>query len=77
MATVTAKVVCRQKVETNLGEHQRQALVEFAPDYGDGRNAEWAAATPHLTLSMTVNGAAATEFEPDARYTLTFTREDS
>jgi hypothetical protein len=68
---VTAKVVCSQKVETGEGD-SRQALVSFLPDYGADRNKEWALATPHLQLNMTLNGPAADLFEPQQAYTLTF-----
>ncbi|WP_377271922.1 hypothetical protein [Peterkaempfera sp. SMS 1(5)a] len=71
MATVTAKVLCRQKVETGEGD-ARQALVSFEADYQDGRNKEWSIYTPHLALSMTLKGAAADLFEPHQAYTLTF-----
>jgi hypothetical protein len=68
---VTAKVVCSQKVESGEGD-SRQALVSFLPDYGADRNKEWAAATPHLALSMTLKGSAADLFEAHQAYTLTF-----
>jgi hypothetical protein len=68
---VTAKVVCSQKVETGEGD-SRQALVSFLPDYGADRNKEWALATPHLSLSMTLKGPAADLFEHMQPYTLTF-----
>lgn len=63
---VTAKV--------KLGSREPQGNVtalRFEPDYQDGRNQEWAAATPHLQLHMTVNGEVVDFFEPGA-YTLTF-----
>ena len=69
--SITAKVVCSSKNETGEGD-SRQALVSFLPDYADGRNKEWSLATPHLSLSMTLNGAAADLFEPQQAYTLTF-----
>lgn len=49
------------------------SLLMFEPDYADDRNQEWAAATPHLQLSMTVRSDVVANFEPGA-YTLTFER---
>jgi hypothetical protein len=43
------------------------------PDYGPGAgNEQWAAATPHLDMRMTVRGDVARYFEPGKPYTLTF-----
>lgn len=52
-----------------------QTLLRFEPDYADDRNQEWAAATPHLQLSMTVKGDVASNFQPGA-YTLTFEKSE-
>ena len=51
------------------------SLLQFEPDYQDDRNQEWAAATPHLQLSMTVKADVASNFEPGA-YTLTFEKNE-
>lgn len=67
MAT-TAKIRCNTKAETP----GNGALLSFVPDYQDGRNQEWAQATPSLTLNMTVNAEAAEQFEQGKAYTLTF-----
>lgn len=50
--------------------------LRFFPDYDDGRNKEWAAATPALSLTMTVKPEVAERFEVGAHYTLTFSQED-
>jgi hypothetical protein len=71
VVAVTAKVVCQNKTETGEGA-ARQATVAFAPDYADGRNKAWAAATPSLSLTMTLNGEAADLFEAGKAYTLNF-----
>jgi len=68
---ITAKVRCTRKVELGEGDN-RSATVNFGPDYANGRNQEWALATPHLSLSMTLNGKAADLFEPRRAYTLQF-----
>jgi hypothetical protein len=44
-------------------------------DHADGRNKEWAAATPSLSLQMTLNGKAADLFEQGKRYELRFVEE--
>lgn len=69
--SVTAKVVCSSKTESGEGE-ERQVLVNFVPDYADGRNKEWALFTPSLSLSMTLKGVVADKFEPQKAYTLKF-----
>lgn len=51
--------------------------LSFGPDYQDGRNAEWAAATPALSISMTVReGDVADFFEQGGKYTVTFARTE-
>jgi hypothetical protein len=72
---VTAKVKCTSKAESGEGD-SRQAVVGFQPDYADGRNKEWAMATPHLSLSMTLNGQAADLFEQGKAYTLQFVESE-
>lgn len=64
---VTAKVHCNSK--TGDGDYTR---LNFIPDYAEGRNKEWAVATPHLSLVMTVNAKAAELFDEGKAYTLTF-----
>jgi hypothetical protein len=69
MANVTAKVRLASK---QLHEDGTFASLQFVPDYADGRNAEWAHATPALNLTMTVRGAVADHFPLNRSYTLTF-----
>jgi len=73
--SVTAKVTCHTKSESGDGD-QRQAVVSFLPDYADGRNKQWSLYTPALSLSMTLKGSVADQFEVGKAYTLTFTPED-
>ena len=65
---VAAKVACsfKQQGEGNV-------LVGFTPDYAQGRNSEWASATPSLSLTMVVKDADL--FTLGAKYTLTFDEE--
>jgi hypothetical protein len=68
---ITAKVMCWRKDVTGEGD-SRIATVHFGPDYADGRNQEWAHATPSLSLTMTLNAGAADLFEQSKPYTLQF-----
>ena len=72
MTAVTAKVTCVRK---DTGWQDSVALT-FSPDYADGRNAEWAQATPSLSLTMTVKAEVAEHFELNGKYTLTFEPSD-
>jgi hypothetical protein len=68
---VTAKVKVSGK--TVAGDY---TTLHFAPDYQDGRNQEWAAATPSLSLAMNVKSAVGEHFEPGEAYTLTFDKSE-
>jgi hypothetical protein len=72
---ITAKVKCATKNESGEGD-DRRAAVTFYADYADGRNKEWAIATPTLSLQMTLNGKAADLFEQGRAYTLQFVAEE-
>lgn len=65
----TAKVVVESRVE-----HGEQVSLQFRPDYAEGRNAEWAKATPGLALGMTVKAEIAEDVAVGDEYTLTFTK---
>lgn len=41
--------------------------VELVPDYADGRNKEWAEATPAGTIRMTIKNAVAAAQFPEGR----------
>jgi hypothetical protein len=72
---ITAKVKCASKTETGDNE-ARQAVVSFQPDYADGRNKEWAMATPTLSFQMTLNGSKADLVELGQAYTLQLVKND-
>lgn len=74
--TFTAKVYCQSKQQL-LGSNNPSATLTFAPDYADGRNKEWADATPALHLTMTVKPSVAEQVNPGGKYTLTFEAEDA
>lgn len=51
--------------------------VELTPDYAQGRNAEWASATPAGMIRLTItNEAAVAQFVEGAPYTVTFEAEE-
>jgi hypothetical protein len=75
MVDVTAKIKCTSKQP--MGDHEgADVTLGFQPDYQDGRNKEWASATPALGLTMTVKSSVAEHFESGRAYTLTFTPEE-
>lgn len=67
--TVKAKVVGKSESGEDAS---RYAQLTFAPDYADGRNKEWALATPHFNCTMTVKGDVGDQFEYGKCYTLIF-----
>lgn len=69
---VTAKVVVETKQVQNEGTTYEQVYLGFAADYTDGRNKAWAAATPSLSVAMTVKPDVAEHFDQGGTYTLTF-----
>jgi hypothetical protein len=71
---ITAKVKCFFKEATGEGDN-RTATVKFEPDYAQGRNKEWAMATPYLSLTMQLNANATDLFEQNKCYTLQFVEE--
>lgn len=73
---ITAKIRCTSKLQQGEGENAN-ARVSFAPDYTDGRNQEWALATPHLNLDMTLNGNVAEQFSAGQNFTLQFVPEEN
>lgn len=68
---ITAKVVLNNRTEA--GE---DVTLTFNADYAEGRNKEWASATPALSLTMTVKGPVAERFHVGDRFTLAFTPDD-
>lgn len=74
LINITAKVLLSHSQKHGTGDNQ-YSIVTFTPDYQDGRNKEWAAATPHLELRMTLRNDVAAKFELGKSYTLTFTEE--
>ncbi len=65
---VTAKFKVARKTDMNWAHE-----VELTPDYAEGRNKEWAEATPAGMIRLTIkNELAAKEFTEGAAYTVTF-----
>lgn len=72
---ITARVTCTGKQSPGWGGPGSATLM-FTPDYRDDRNKAWAAASPNLSVTMTVNGDVADQFETGWNYELTFQRHD-
>jgi len=65
---VTAKFKVSRRTEMGWATE-----VELTPDYMDGRNKEWAEATPAGTIRMTIkNEVAAKQFKANRAFTVTF-----
>jgi hypothetical protein len=74
---VTAKVKCSSLIQyPSRDRWGGYWYVSFSPDYGDGRNAEWANASPSLQLTMVLAPGKGDLFEVGKAYTLTFEPED-
>lgn len=70
---VTAKFRVSRRTEMDWATE-----VELVPDYAQGRNAEWAAATPAGMIRMTIkNELAAKQFADGQPFTVTFEAEDA
>lgn len=50
--------------------------LDFSADYGEGKNKEWATATPVINVMMYVKPEVAEKFESGKSYTLTFEPEE-
>lgn len=68
------KITAKAKL-ASMSPQGNLTLLMFEPDYADDRNQAWAAATPHLQVSMTVQADVAANFETGA-YTLTFEKTE-
>ena len=71
--SVTAKVLLSSKT---LYPGGTVGLV-FSADYADGRNKEWAQATPYLDYKMTVKDTVADLFPLGGKITVTFDLDES
>lgn len=70
---VTAKFKVSRKSPMGGDEKPWAHEVELTPDYAEGRNAEWAEATPSGMIRLTIkNELAAKAFTVGASYTVTF-----
>lgn len=69
----TAKIRCSSKTP-NAGSTPPTTRVQFTPNYGEGKNSEWAARTPTLNLDMAVLDEIAERIDVGDEVTLTFTK---
>jgi hypothetical protein len=67
----TAKV----KVAAKTPSWDDNSNLTFYADYADGKNAQWAAATPSMTVTMVVNNTVAETVEIGDAFTLTFHKD--
>jgi hypothetical protein len=68
-------VTAKFKVHRQL-QYDWATEVELVPDYAEGRNKEWAAATPAGMIRMTIkNEVAAEQFKEGQAFTVTFEPE--
>jgi hypothetical protein len=73
--SVTAKIKCNTKSLVNMGSQYEAVTLGFSADYANGKNKEWASATPTLNLQMTVKPEVGELFAFGQSYTLTFDEE--
>lgn len=76
---ITAKLKCTGKAPSGQpteNPEDQTWMLSFGPDYADGANAEWAAATPSLSLSMTVKASVAEHYAVGESWDLAFTKPD-
>jgi hypothetical protein len=69
------RVSAKLKLQAKQDQGNQVGLT-FSPDYEDGRNKEWAEATPALSLSMTVKADVGRLFEAGQSYTM-YLEEDT
>lgn len=69
---VTAKFKVARRTEMDWATE-----IELVPDYAQGRNAEWATATPAGMIRLTIkNDLAAQQFQEGQPFTVTFEAEN-
>lgn len=68
----TLKMRLVSKTLSGGGEYAQCGL-QFTTDYADGRNKEWASATPVADIKFTVKDEIGEQFELGAAYTFTVT----
>lgn len=68
---VTAKATLVEKKETLSGVY-----LMFGANYDNGKNQEWAHATPSLNFTMTVKKSVGDMFTVGKHYTVSFTEDE-
>jgi hypothetical protein len=71
---ITAKARCEGNSPSDYPPDTHR--VSFAPDYQDGRNKEWAAATPTLQITLGMQSSVAENFVVGDKYTVTFEKTE-
>lgn len=64
-------------VDGQISGECKMAEVELTPDYAQGKNAEWAEATPSGVIRLTItNPAALNQFKLNDAFTVIFEKEE-
>lgn len=71
----TLKMRLTSKTLSGSGDYAQCGL-QFTTDYADGRNKEWATATPIADIKFTVKDEIGQRFELGAAYTFTVIESD-
>lgn len=71
----TLRMKLSSKTLSGSGEYAQCGL-QFTTDYADGRNKEWAAATPVADIKFTVRHEIGERFELGKAYTFTISETD-
>jgi hypothetical protein len=71
-----SRVSAKLKLQAKQDQGNQVGLT-FSPDYEDGRNAEWAEATPTLSLAMTVKADVGALFEAGKCYDMYLEEQDT
>lgn len=66
------KMIAKVKLSSKMTTGTDAVRLAFYADYSDGRNKEWAVATPSLSIDMTVKPEVAERLTAGQAYTLTF-----
>lgn len=69
---VTAKAIVN-----HVQRNEATSALYIGPDYAEGRNAEWAAASPALGITLVVRNEVAHHYPQGGRMTVTFELDET
>lgn len=73
---MSARMTAKVRLQSKQDFQGDQVQLNFAPDYSDDRNKEWAKYTPALNLKMTVKIEVGDKHRVGDNYTLVFEPEE-